>query len=300
MEERTGRFGQIKIYTGKLFRMFVYEKGWKIIIFAAVISCILASVVGANMFVIKEDTRVGSFAMVSACIWIGIFNSIQSICKERQIIKREHRTGLHISAYVMAHMVYQAVICLMQTVIMFVIYWLFLTFPKKGIVTGSFYTDLFITFFLMIYAADVLGLAVSAVVHTTTTAMTVMPFILIVQLIFSGAIFYLSGPMDKVSNITISKWGMRAVCTTADINSLPSNTIANELNMFRSIGGASELLDMLPEGILQKISSDMTYEPIYEYKKENVLREWGILLLFILLYYGISVASLELVDYDKR
>ncbi len=300
MGERTGHIGQIKIYLGKLFRIFFYEKDWKVLIFAAVISLILSSVIGGNMFLIKEDTRVGSFAMVSACIWIGIFNSIQSICKERPIIKREHRTGLHITSYVASHMIYQAVICLLQTIVMFVIYYLFLDFPQKGIATGSFHVDLFITFFLMIYASDALGLAVSSIVHTPTTAMTIMPFLLIVQLIFSGAIFMLEGPADKLSSITISKWGMRAVCTEADINSMPSNMITNELNMFRNIDGVDEILALVPDEMIQEYSSQITYESIYEYKKENVLKEWGILIFFIALYYVISVGSLELIDRDKR
>ena len=69
MEERTGRLGQMKIYTGKLFRMFVYEKGWKIIIFAAVISI---GVSGIYLFV-KGFTLAGSgFPYILLTIGSGI------------------------------------------------------------------------------------------------------------------------------------------------------------------------------------------------------------------------------------
>ena len=106
-DSRNSRISQIGIYLGKCFRIFRYEKGWKVILFGAVISAIIAWVPGDEMFVHKVQTKNGAFAIVCACIWIGLFNSIESICRERKIIKREHRTGLHISSYVLAHMIYE-------------------------------------------------------------------------------------------------------------------------------------------------------------------------------------------------
>ena len=100
----TSRFKQVGIYVGKHFRLFKNEKGWKMLIFAAVIALTVSCVLGGGVFKYDLDTTSGFFAIVSACIWIGIFNSIQAICKERAIIKREHRTGLHISAYVVSHL----------------------------------------------------------------------------------------------------------------------------------------------------------------------------------------------------
>ena len=111
MNERVGRWGQVRIYTGKFYRIFLHEKGWKFIAFAVIIAVLLSVVMGDKMFVEKEFTRTGMFAIVTAMIWVGVFNSIQNICREREIIKREHRTGLHISAYVAAHMIFQAALC---------------------------------------------------------------------------------------------------------------------------------------------------------------------------------------------
>ena len=46
-----------------------------------------------------EGTLMGAFAIACVCIWTGSFNSIQVICRERDVIKREHRAGMHISSY---------------------------------------------------------------------------------------------------------------------------------------------------------------------------------------------------------
>ena len=122
----SSRLKQIGIYVGKNFRIFKNEKGWKVLVFALIISVLISAVLDKKIFVMDTSTWTGFFTVVSACIWIGIFNSIQSVCKERAIIKREHRTGLHISSYVCAHLIYQAVICLAEAVIMLGVSALFL------------------------------------------------------------------------------------------------------------------------------------------------------------------------------
>lgn len=299
--ERTGRLGQIKVYVGKFFRIFLNEKDWKVIVFAVIISGILSAVLGSDMFAEKEYTRTGMFAIVSANIWIGIFNSIQTVCRERQIIKREHRTGLHITSYVAAHMIYQACICAVQTLAMVVIYGLFLNFPEKGLVTGNFYIDLYITFFLILYASDMMGLALSSIVKSTTTAMTVMPFLLIIQLIFSGSIFPLSGVGRQISYLTISKWGQRCLCIEANLNELPSAAFDSQVDMIRKISPeASMLVDLIPEETIQEFAREQTYSVIYEYEEELVTRRWLYLVGFALAFAAVSVISLEFVDRDKR
>lgn len=300
MEERTGRVGQIRVYTGKFFRIFMNERDWKVIVFAVVISALLSLVMGPKMFVEKEFTRTGMFAIVSAMVWIGIFNSIQTVCRERAIIKREHRTGLHITSYVAAHMIYQAVICAVQAVAMILIYRIFMQFPEKGLVTGNFYVDVFICFFLTLYAADMMGLAVSSVVKSTTAAMTVMPFLLIIQLILSGSIFPLSGAAKSISNLTISKWGQRVLCIEANLNEIPSNMLKEELEELRMFDGMDVLVDLVPEETVADMSAKMTYRKIYQYKADLVTRRWLYLLGFAVVFAAVSVLSLELIDHDKR
>ncbi len=43
------------------------------------------------------------------------------------------------------------------------------------------------------------------------------PYILIVQLIFSGILFNMEGMADYISYIMISKWGMEALGSIADL-----------------------------------------------------------------------------------
>ncbi|MBR6090145.1 MAG: ABC transporter permease [Anaerolineaceae bacterium] len=218
-----GRGGQVLIYLGKLLRGFVYQNDWKVMPLAALIAGLVSMVVKRDFFLTMEGTIKGAFALTCVGIWNGCFNSIQVVCRERDIIKREHRSGLHISAYIFAHMVYQAGLCLLQTIItLYVCKTTGMQFPDgKSLFTPWLVADIGITIFLVTYASDMLSLWVSCITRSTTTAMTVMPFILIFQLVFSGGIFTLPDWAVKISAVSISNYGLKCIAAQADYNSLP-------------------------------------------------------------------------------
>ena len=246
-----GRIPQVGIYLGKLLRMFIYQSDWKVLPMSALIALLVSMVVRPGFFLSMEGTLKGAFSLVCVGIWNGCFNSIQVICRERGIIKREHRAGMHVTSYIGAHMIYQALLCLAQTGLTLYIFKLMnVQFPDKGMFTRWMIADIGITLFLISYASDMLSLFVSAVVHNTTTAMTVMPFVLIFQLVFSGGIFDLPAWSESLSQFTISNYGLKCVCAQADYNSSPS-TLAwkalsrlknQEINANITLGQALDLL----------------------------------------------------------
>ncbi len=305
-----GRLSQTFIYLGKLFRMFLFQSDWKVLPMSAIIAGLVCFVIGANLFKTMEGTMTGTFAVACICIWNGFFNSIQSIVRERPIVKREHRSGLHISSYVAAHMIYQAFLCLNQTIITILIFIFFkVSFPAKCLITPEPIVDIGITIFLTTYCADMMALLVSAIVRNTTTAMTIMPFLLIFQLIFSGGFFSLSGPSLYVTNFTISKWSMTALCSQGDFNSLPMVSTWNSLVKLQNVEyeGAQPVKaalvyiqenDMRDDILMW--SAQQNQNPKYAYTMDNLLKCWGILVLFSFAYAAIAVIFLEMIDKDKR
>jgi hypothetical protein len=232
------------------------------------------------------------------------------ICKERSIIKREHRTGLHISAYVMAHMIYQAVICMIQVVITITIFWIFgVYFPDTGLITGFFTVDLGISMFLMTYAADTLALLASCISHTTTTAMTIMPFLLIFQLVFSGGFFSIPKSAEPITNLTVAKWGLTALCAQGDYNSLPMVSVWNSLYKMRGLEyqgmkPVEEITDYILENnqrdeFLMK-TAEYNRDPTYDFDPAIVMKCWGWLLLWTFVYVLIATILLEFIDRDRR
>ena len=277
---------------------------------AAFIAGLVSFVVGGSMYVSMEGTLTGSFALACVCIWNGFFNSIQVVCRERAIVKREHRSGLHISSYVIAHLIYQAFLCICQAILTIVVLNIAeVTMPAMGFVTGNIYLDLGITLFLITYAADVMALMVSSLVHSTTTAMTVMPFLLIIQLVFAGTFFPLSGPVALLSNLTIAKWGTNCLCALGDYNRLPMVSIWNNLVKLKDIEyqGEKPLRDILvyleENGYRDQIlleSAKYNQNVDYARTMSNIGMSWIALGLFILVCTAIAVLSLELIDRDRR
>ena len=305
-----GRIGQMWIYLGKFLRMFVYQNDWKVLPIGAVIAAVVTFVVGANLFKTQEGTKLGVFALVCVCIWHGFFNSIQVVCREREIIKREHRAGLHMSSYVGAQMIYQLLLCIAQTVVTMVICSITgVKLPAMGVVTGFGILDMSISILLVTYTADLMALMVSCIVTNTTTAMTAMPFLLIFQLVFSGGFFELSGIADKIKYLTISHWGMDSLCAIGRYNELPMVTLWNTVFRFRDIEvdgfkPVEETLRIIEEnGLREDIlrwSGQNNANPAYAAEAGIVLNNWIMLVVLLAAFAIISVIALEFIDRDKR
>ena len=305
-----GRLAQTGIYLGKFLRMFIYQSDWKVLPMGAVIAAVVTFVVGANLFKTQEGTKLGVFALVCVCIWNGFFNSIQVVCREREIIKREHRAGLHMSAYVAAQMIYQLLLCAAQTVVTLIICRLTgVVIPEAGVITRSGMVDIGITILLITYAADMMALMVSCIVRTTTTAMTTMPFLLIFQLVFSGGFFELNGIAQKIQYLTISHWGMNSLCSIGRYNDQPMVSLWNMLVRFKDIEvfGATPLKDLLIElegngGRDQILLWAGQQNQVAEFAStpETVAKCWGILLIMLIVFVIASIIALEFIDRDKR
>ncbi len=229
-----GRGAQVWIYLGKLLRTFVYQSDWKVLPMAALIAGLVGMVIHKKMFINMEGTLMGAFALVCVCIWNGCFNSIQVICRERDVIKREHRSGMHISSCIFSHMLYQLLLCLLQTgITLYVTKTVGVKYPKEGLFTPWMIADLGITMLLITYASDMLSLWVSTLAKTTTTAMTIMPFVLIFQLVFSGGMLALPQWTRPLTNFTISNPGLKAIAAQADTNHRPFVTISDMVGKMR-------------------------------------------------------------------
>ncbi|HAQ52340.1 MAG TPA: hypothetical protein DCR12_06205 [Lachnospiraceae bacterium] len=248
-----GRLGQAFVYFCKLVRVFIYQNDWITLPMSALIAGLVSLALGNEFAVNKEGTMLGVFALVCVCLWNGTFNSIQIICREREVIKREHRAGMHISSYVMAHMAFQAIVCMLQVIITLVTASLVgMKISGEGLFTHFLIVDVAITLFLVTYASDVLALFISALVRTTTIAMTIMPFALIFQMVFSGGLFPLPDNITFISRATVSAPGFDALASQMDVNNLSYKSVdgmmkaLEETEMDVDIKG-SDIINMLTD-----------------------------------------------------
>ena len=100
-----------------------------------------------------------------------------------------------------------------------------------------------------------MSLFLSSISHTTTGAMTIMPFILIFQLVFSGGVIPLPEWSRPLSNFTITNYGIRALAAQSGYNELPMTSVWNTLSGMKGseIGGTvtfGEILDKLDSPVV--------------------------------------------------
>ena len=303
---------QIPIYLGKFLRMFIYQDDWKMLPMAALIAGLVSFVIKGTMMKTMEGTMKGSLALSCICIWNGFFNSIQVVCRERSIIKREHRSGMRIPSYILSHMVYQAGLCFLQAVVSVIVCRLSgIEYPTGGVVTPFFALDLVITFFLITYASDIMSLLISTIARSTTAAMTIMPFVLIFELLFSGAVFTLEGAVSNfLSNLTIAKWGMCAICAISRYNSLKMVTVWNMIKKFENVEyeGMLPLRDVVtmveaqPGGVeaFQQKMGELSPNESYASTAANVAVCWWALVIFVVVFALLAMLFLRRIDKDRR
>lgn len=194
--------------------------------FPAAAAAITVWIAGENMFVHYEGTKSACFVLVSAAIWGGLFNSIQTVVRERQNIRRDYAAGLRLRSYVASRAVVQLVLCAVQSVLLCCgllgVQWKFGNqMPEAGLVLKSTFLEYYISIFFLMWAADAMGLLISCLVKKEESANAAAPYILIMQLIFSGILFTMQGGAEKLSYAMLSRWGMEALGSTSNLNDLP-------------------------------------------------------------------------------
>lgn len=250
--------------------------------FPAVAVLITVWIAGENMFVHYDGTKSGCFVLVSAAIWGGLFNSIQVIVKERANIKREYITaGMRLRCYTASRAIVQFLLCAVQSAILSIsfqgVHWKYdNVLPETGVVFDNVMLEYYITLLLLMYAADTMGLLISSIVKKSETANVMAPYILIVQLIFSGILFAMKGSAEKVSYLMLSRWGMEALGSTSNLNDM-------------------QLKIQLTVPTVPHEAEDM-----FLYTKEHLCEVWGILIIFILIFVTAANLFLHSVSKDSR
>ena len=239
-------------------------------------------IAGKDMFLNMESTKSACFILVCAAIWGGLFNSIQAIVKERKSIKRDYVSGaLRISCYTTSRAIIQLVLCAFQSAVLclsfYGVHWAYDNeLPSEGLIFGSAMLEYYITIFLIVFAADTMGLCISSIVKNEQLASQMSPYILIVQLLFSGVLFAMEGAASSVSAVMLSRWGMEALGSISNLNNLPLRL--------------QEEFPMIPHEA----------DEAFLYTAEHLDEVWLILVVFVIVPLIIGNFALHSVKKDSR
>lgn len=250
------------------------QRMFLLILQAPLLAILISLVVDGQEFVQYEMTKSILFALSCAAFWIGIMNTIQEVCKERVILKREYMTGLLLPAYIGSKMIVMAVISAIQASLLLGTFSILVGIPNKGIIMPSF-VEMYITTFIAIFSAAGMGIFVSSLFKNPERAMTIAPIMVLPQIIYSGIIFKLSDAAEKISNIVACRWSMESYGSIANLNELPYKA--------------------QQEGLTLMIRET---ESFFERTSNHLIFTWAVLLGIVVMYSLFSTMILRSIKRD--
>ncbi|MBX7243120.1 MAG: FHA domain-containing protein [Bacteroidia bacterium] len=176
-----------------------------------------APIIAGLMCLIFDSLNIGVlFMMAVSAIWFGTNNAGREIVGEMPIYLRERMFNVRIIPYVISKVLILSLFSIIQVLIFVSVITLRFDLPDWVNNIG--------VMFMLSFAATMMGLLVSALVKTNEQVMTLIPIILIPQILLSGVLDKVEGPTEVMSRITISRWGTESFAHLAGEIPTPEDT----------------------------------------------------------------------------
>ncbi|GER89474.1 hypothetical protein KDW_36360 [Dictyobacter vulcani] len=173
------------------------------------------------------DAQKVLFIMAFATVLFGCINGAREIVKEAAIYRRERTVNLGILPYMFSKVVVLGLLCLFQSAILTLVVQIGEPL-RQGIFLPPM-LETYITLSLTSLGGLMIGLTISAIAPNNDRAISLVPIILLPQVIFSGAIIPLKDWVTQIMSMVFpTRWAMAALGssiglhadTTGAINSL--------------------------------------------------------------------------------
>jgi len=149
------------------------------------------------------------FVFGCAAVWFGMIGAVRELVKEKTIWRREFLAGGEMPAYLASKVVVLGALAAFQALTLTAAASVTLGLPADGPL-GHPVVTVFITLWLAILSGMALGLLVSAASTSADRAMSLVPYLLITQLVLCGVLFRL-GAVSFISWIMPARWAVSAL-----------------------------------------------------------------------------------------
>jgi hypothetical protein len=231
---------------------------------APVIGFLLILVSGSNSLTSSRiEAKKLVFMLATTGVWFGVINAAREICKESNVLRRERLAGLRVGPYVGSKITVLFALVLVQSALLLGVVAIRVELPSSGILLPA-PLELFATIALAGLGGIALGLCVSAVASTPDKATSLIPIVLVPQVLFAGIMFTLRGIPDVLSHAVSSRAAVDAMSASVDINALAT-----------------------PMGM------PLPPESAYAHEPRILLVSWGMLLAQSIVFTGIAWITLR-------
>jgi ABC transport system ATP-binding/permease protein len=223
--------------------------------------------------------------IVIVALWFGVSNSAREIVKEASIFRRERMVNLRLGPYLASKFVVLMALCMVQNFIMLGILGLLSPYRLQKVVNnpprlepiGGSWIKTYLTLLIVSLAGVALGLLLSAFVANPDRAASIVPIVLIPQIIFSGTLIKVAElPVagKVLSWFVAGNWGVQAVGQASGVGSV--------------VNAASQLEAAQNNGVAK--------DPFYIGAWPSIL----ILLVMVVVSLGITVWALRRKDVERQ
>jgi ABC-type multidrug transport system ATPase subunit/pSer/pThr/pTyr-binding forkhead associated (FHA) protein len=146
-----------------------------------------------------------AFLLVTAALWLGLIDSCREIVKERSIVARELAVGVRLDAYLMAKAALLFALAAVQCALLVAV----ATAIQPLHASAGAYLSLTGLLIVASWSAVGLGLVVSTLARSVDQATSLIPLLLIPQLLFGGALVpfaRMSAPIKALADVMVTRW----------------------------------------------------------------------------------------------
>jgi len=166
-----------------------------------------------------------------AVVLLGLFGAAYEVVKERPIYRRERMVNLGIGPYLLSKVVVLFGFALVQCATLLGALALAVDLPKEAAAFGfggvlAAPMELYVTLVLTALASILMGMFVSSISPNSNTVIYLILLVVFSQILLTGMIFPLPGPVKPASTVMLTRWSLEALGSTADMDALNEKTVS--------------------------------------------------------------------------
>jgi len=254
-------------------------------------------IIGGLVCLVFNQFRVSVlFLMTISAIWFGVSNAAKEIVGELPVYRRERMFNLNINMYILSKWSVLSLIALVQSILFVTIVYLNFRYNTYAdfdeVYLRSFWQSIGFMFFLS-FSGSLIGLWLSASLNTTEKVMTVVPIILMPQIMLAGVMTKINTTLVEIlSFFTLGRWGTEGFSRLQDEASPVHPVNVSETQSV--IVGQFEEATMSAMNVLNLYDKNLTNEGIligglFNGFDENIMAILILNMLFyILIYYALK------------
>ena len=219
-------------------------------------------IIGGLVCLVFNQFRVGVlFLMTISAIWFGVSNSAKEIVGELSVYRRERMFNLNINMYILSKWSVLSLIALIQSILFVSIVYINFKYNTYAdfdeVYLRPYWQSISFMFFLS-FSGSLIGLWLSASLNTTEKVMTVVPIVLMPQIMLAGVMTKINTTLVEVlSFFTLGRWGTEGFSRLQDKASPSLNDAGTPQSVLTSFP------DPLSNGSIESSTSAMKLLDFY-------------------------------------